>query len=510
VPLADPHHVVVDGSNLATEGRSSPSLKQLDEAVRAYASEDPGANIIVVVDATFEHRVSEAEREEVRKAMLNGEVISPPAGAIGRGDAFVLRIAERTGATVLSNDSFQEFHGEHPWLFDDGRLIGGKPVPGVGWIFTPRVPIRGPKSRAATAEVKAKLDDPASAPAKAAELARAAKKAAKRSGKSKKAAAKVAATTIDTSWPIKPTSPPPGRGKVDPVVSSAIEEAVEEALHPPKPQKPRGSSKKQAAAKKSPPQKSAKAKKEAPRSKTKNQAQAKPEQGNAKHRKQRSAPPPAVNEPLAFINFVAAFSVGTTIDGEVVSFTSHGAMVDVPLPGDGVLHCYIPLTAMGSPPPTKARKVLKKGEVRPFVLAGLDPPRRVAELALPPRRRSKKERDDAAARAAAAPAKKTSKKAVQAGSAHAPAKRAPRKKAATTKGPLASKEASAKKPAKKAPSKKAKAPASRAPAKKAAEAKKLATSSAAKAPARKSLETAGNRSTAVKKAPAKKTSKAKA
>ena len=33
--------------------------------------------------------------------MLNGEVISPPAGAIGRGDAFVLRIAERTGRHCL-------------------------------------------------------------------------------------------------------------------------------------------------------------------------------------------------------------------------------------------------------------------------------------------------------------------------------------------------------------------------------------------------------------------------
>src|SRR5580693_358808 len=196
-PLAEPHHVVVDGSNLATEGRTLPSLKQLDEAVRAYAAEDPDASIIVVVDATFEHRVSDEERDEVRAAMLNGEVISPPAGAIGRGDAFVLRIAERTGATVLSNDSFQEFHGEHPWLFDDGRLIGGKPVPGVGWIFTPRVPIRGPKSRAATAEAKAR-DDHASAPAKAAELARAAKKAAKRAGKSKKTS-KVAATTVDPS-----------------------------------------------------------------------------------------------------------------------------------------------------------------------------------------------------------------------------------------------------------------------------------------------------------------------
>ncbi len=71
----------------------------------------------------------------------------------------------------------------------------------------------------------------------------------------------------------------------------------------------------------------------------------------------------------------------------MVSFTSHGAMVDVSLPGGGVLHCYIPLTAMGTPPPTKARQVLKKGEVRPFVLAGLDPPRRVAELALLRRRR---------------------------------------------------------------------------------------------------------------------------
>ena len=124
--------MVVDGSNLATEGRTSPSLAQLDEAVRSYAAEDPDSSIIVVVDATFEHRVSESERERVREAMLDGDMVSPPAGAIGRGDAFVLRIAERTNAVVLSNDSFQEFHGEHPWLFDEGRLVGGKPVPGVG------------------------------------------------------------------------------------------------------------------------------------------------------------------------------------------------------------------------------------------------------------------------------------------------------------------------------------------------------------------------------------------
>ncbi len=96
-----------------------------------------------------------------------------------------------------------------------------------------------------------------------------------------------------------------------------------------------------------------------------------------------ASPPPAVNEPLAFITFVATYPVGTTIEGEVVSFTSHGAMVDVGLPDGGVLHCYIPLSAMGDPAPTKARQVLAKGSVRPFVLSSLDPPRRVAELAIP-------------------------------------------------------------------------------------------------------------------------------
>jgi ribosomal protein S1 len=80
---------------------------------------------------------------------------------------------------------------------------------------------------------------------------------------------------------------------------------------------------------------------------------------------------------------VATYPVGTTVEGEVVSFTSHGAMVDVALPDGGSLHCYIPLSAMGDPPPTKARQVLTKGTVRPFVLSSLDPPRRVAELSLP-------------------------------------------------------------------------------------------------------------------------------
>ncbi len=107
-----------------------------------------------MVDASFEHRIDPAERKRYDKADEKGEVVSPPAGAVGRGDGFLLQIADRTGATVLSNDSFQEFHGEYEWLFDPGRLIGGKPVPGVGWIFSLRSPVRGAKSDKTMREAK--------------------------------------------------------------------------------------------------------------------------------------------------------------------------------------------------------------------------------------------------------------------------------------------------------------------------------------------------------------------
>ncbi|MFA5774190.1 MAG: S1 RNA-binding domain-containing protein [Ilumatobacteraceae bacterium] len=135
-------HVVVDGSNLATEGRTIPSLKQLNEAVLAFMTEYPDTKITVVVDASFGHRIDKKEVAEFNSAIDNNELVSPPAGAVGRGDGFVLTIAEKVGASVLSNDSYQEFHHQYKWLFEPGRLLGGKPVPNVGWVFIERLPVR--------------------------------------------------------------------------------------------------------------------------------------------------------------------------------------------------------------------------------------------------------------------------------------------------------------------------------------------------------------------------------
>ena len=149
-----PHHVIIDGSNLATEGRTAPSLKQLNEAIDAYRSDFPTTLITVVVDATFGHRIDPKEVAEFERAIETNAFVAPPAGAVGRGDGFILSIANKAKATVLSNDSYQEFHGEYAWLFEEGRLVGGKPVPHVGWVFVYRTPVRGPVSRRSVKEQK--------------------------------------------------------------------------------------------------------------------------------------------------------------------------------------------------------------------------------------------------------------------------------------------------------------------------------------------------------------------
>lgn len=184
-----PEHVVVDGSNIATEGRSQPSLQQLNEAVLAFIAEHPTALITVVVDATFGHRIDPKEVADFDEAVNNNELVAPPAGAIGRGDAFVLSIANKVNASILSNDSYQEFHGEYPWLFDEGRLIGGKPVPHVGWVFVKRLPVRGPTSRKALADAK--------------------RKGGRGRGKAEEGTVRVGSAEASQPMPV-PKTPPPG------------------------------------------------------------------------------------------------------------------------------------------------------------------------------------------------------------------------------------------------------------------------------------------------------------
>ena len=257
-------HVAIDGSNLATEGRTLPSLQQLDEAVRSFVDEFAPTTVTVIVDASFPNRIDASERDAFEAALSAGELISPPAGVIGRGDAFLLQIADRAGAVVLSNDSFQEFHGQYGWLFDQGRLVGGKPVPHVGWVFMERSPVRGPLSRRSVSDAKkaakpvpAKAAPPKKAPAKSLPgrtPKRGANDAARRAAGAKVAAGAKAATVATR---------PPSRSRGGRSVGTGASAA---AVQP-------------------------------------------------------------YNEALPFIEFVAAHPVGTLVSGEVERFASHGAYV---------------------------------------------------------------------------------------------------------------------------------------------------------------------------------------
>lgn len=410
------HHVVVDGSNLATEGRTLPSLLQLDEAVRAYLEEAKPDKVTVIVDATFPNRIDASERETFEEALAAGEVIVPPAGVIGRGDAFLLQIADRADAVVLSNDSFQEFHGQYGWLFDQGRLIGGKPVPHVGWVFMERSPVRGPLSRKSVADAKKA--------ARKAEQGSAEPQAEKPAAGAAKARGRTAAKAGERSA----ADSRRGRGR-----GGATAEAETDPVTP------------------APPADSSAA------------------EGSGRTRRRRGGGRgesggggggggvQPYNEPLPFIEFVAAHPVGSVVTGEVERFASHGAYVLA----DGA-RCYLPLKHLGDPAPRSAREVLSMGQPYDFVVHAFDTPRRGVDLTMAgvapsgansvpvPDQPTEEERVAPAKKAAA---KKTAAKKVPA--KKAAAKKTVAKKAVAKKATAAKKTVAKKAPAKKAPAKKA-------------------------------------------------------
>ena len=443
-----PSHVVVDGSNIATEGRSIPSLAQLSEAVAGFMEEHPDTAITVVVDATFGHRIDKKEVAEFEAGISNNELVAPPAGAIGRGDAFVLSIAQKANASILSNDSFQEFHADYQWLFDEGRLIGGKPVPHVGWVFVNRSPVRGPVSRKVT---------------------QGARGGSRTRGGSRRSDADRAPVAVGSGSPLAnepmpvPKSPPPGRSKSQPKSGEPKSDGGRDGV---------GS-------------------------------------GRA------TTPPPApragdvVNELMPFLEFVEHHPIGTSVNGTVETYSSHGAYISI---GNDGVRGYIPLRLMADPPPPSARKVMQIGEAVTVVVVSFAAARRSIDCALPdmaghaqatvapaedaPARSSRRGRSKSETRVAEAVIDQLGNAPVDVAAAEPsaptkPAKRTSRKRAAPAAAPSESvspnavpsepatpvKAASRKAPAKKAPAK-------RAPAKKTAAKKAPAeTAAATKAPA---------------------------
>ena len=524
------YKVVVDGSNVATEGRTRPSLSQLDEAVRSFLEEYPNADVIVIVDSSFPNRIDPADVAVFEEAFLAGEIITPPAGTVGRGDAFILKVADKLGATVFSNDSFQEFHGTYDWLFEKGRLVGGKPIPGLGWVFTPRVPVRGQKSREAVREAKRQT-------------------------------VRVGSPEAMRPMPV-PKAPPPflTKGRAD--EADGFDGAPDDGRRRRK--KRRGSrddrdgrngggqrdqrgdvvvsfdedSIGQAAA----------GREDSGRSGGLGDTDG---GNNRRKRRQRGraeggveVAPRAVNEPGTFLTFIASHLPGSAVDGVVEDYASHGFYVTA-----GGARCYVPLSGLAEPMPRSAKEVVRRGETQHFIVKAFDAARRGIELALvgtpgaggvdpttvavdlPKKgKAAKAPKPDKAPKTPRTSTAKAPKGPVAAvGSARPPASAAltslagksVTKKAATTKAPAAPASvkraavtkgavatAAKKAAAKKAAAKKVaprKAPTAPDPALKSPAKKAFAVTTATKAPAKKAVEKSSAKSAPIKApAPAKK------
>lgn len=326
-------HVIVDGSNLATEGRTQPSLAQLNEAVLAFIEEFPDVKVTVVVDATFGHRINKREVNEYNEAVDNNELVAPPAGAVGRGDAFVLSIADKVKASILSNDSYQEFHGKYPWLFDEGRLIGGKPVPHIGWVFVERLPVRGATSR----------------------------RAMKAGGKVVAKEPPKASSEASRPMPV-PKAPPPGakRKAIDNASltnEATVKTADKRAADKQRTDKQRTD--KRGAAAKNSKSKASVTKTRAPKS---DQIQARPTN---------------TADVMAYLTFVEKHPVGAVVKGVVDGFAANGVIVKV-----GEIRGYAPLRLLGNPAPRRPRDVFAMGESVTLMIAGYTAARRSVDLGI--------------------------------------------------------------------------------------------------------------------------------
>ena len=363
--MSNAYKVVVDGSNVATEGRTLPSLSQLDEAVQAFIEEHPGADVLVIVDSSFPNRIDSKDAAIFEAAYAAGEIITPPAGTTGRGDAFILKVADKLGATVFSNDSFQEFHGTYDWLFDKGRLVGGKPVPGLGWVFMPRTPVRGPKSRDAVREAKRST-------------ARIGSPEAMRPMPVPKAPPAFLKKPADTgAHEAEPVSGRGGRGgnagrgsQAD-LAGTGADDVRDRDGRRKKRRKRGGGGRDRDSVE------TTEGNERAERTPSERADWADRDRNrNERSASQRGNTEP-INGPLTFISFISAHGIGTELEGEIDNYSSHGFYVTV-----GEARGYVPLAGLAIPMPRSAKEVVRKGETHRFVVASFDSARRGIELAL--------------------------------------------------------------------------------------------------------------------------------
>lgn len=119
---------VVDGSNIAYAEMSASGKPKVSNIVGVCRNlRERGFRPVVIVDASLRHVVDDPDQLE--GLMDEQDVRQAPAGT--QADYFVLEVADDLGAPVVSNDGFDEYREQYPWI-EERRIplmiVGGEVV----------------------------------------------------------------------------------------------------------------------------------------------------------------------------------------------------------------------------------------------------------------------------------------------------------------------------------------------------------------------------------------------
>ena len=124
--------VVVDASNVAHHKKNENGQPQMSNILAAVkALEESEDEFVIIADASLRHDID--DKEKFLKLLESENVEEVPAG--NDADHFILDIATRERAKILSNDKFRDYAAEFrnissmriPFIIDNGRLTFGKP-----------------------------------------------------------------------------------------------------------------------------------------------------------------------------------------------------------------------------------------------------------------------------------------------------------------------------------------------------------------------------------------------
>ena len=105
--------IVIDGANVAYEEKSGGGKPKLSNLLKVRRElEERGFETLIVVDASLKYDID--DQQQLEKLIESQQVRQVPAGT--DADFFILDIADRCDARIVTNDQYRDYKDRYPWI----------------------------------------------------------------------------------------------------------------------------------------------------------------------------------------------------------------------------------------------------------------------------------------------------------------------------------------------------------------------------------------------------------